>query len=156
MIRRAGFSLIEVIVCVLMLSLAVPPILEMVAGAGADRADTVNTNRAVALATLVLESVIADVASPDPALGFGALSDAASYLNEPTLGLTDRLSAVAEPFTAVGMAWSLDIGPLVGSDGTADADPQRNIFRTVTVRVTFPSASGGTIELPVSAMVGGA
>lgn len=152
--RRAAFSLIEVVVCVLMLSLAVPPVLEMVRVAGADRADTVNTNRAVVLATLVLESVVADVASPDPLLGFDALADGASYLGEPRVGLVDRLAGVTGPYTDVGMTWELEIGPLVGPDGVADADPAQNRFRLVTVRVGFPSASGSSFVLPVSVMVG--
>jgi hypothetical protein len=144
-----------VVVCVLILSLAVPPVLEMVSAAGADRADTVNTNRAVVLATLVLESVVADVASSDPALGFGALADSASYLSAASIGLSDRLAGVSQPYTAVGMGWTLEIGSLVGPDGVPDADAARNIFRTVTVRVTFPSASGEDFVLPVSVVVGG-
>jgi hypothetical protein len=153
--RRPAFSLIEVVVSVLMLSLAVPPVLEMVSLAGADRADTVNTNRAVVLATLVLESVVADIASGEPTLGFDALADPASYLNAPATGLSDRLAGVSQPYLAVGMAWTLDIGPLVGPQGVADTDPAGNLFRTVTVRVTYPSASGGGLVLPVSVMVGG-
>lgn len=155
MIHRRAFSMIEVVVCVLMLSLAVPPVLEMVQRAGADRADTVNTNRAVVLATLVLESVVADVSSDDPTLGFAALADSVVYLSHPGTGLTDRLTAVSEPYAAVGMLWALDISPVVGPDGIAHADPTRNLFRTVTVRVSFPSASGSGFVLPVSVMVGG-
>lgn len=155
MSMRPGFSLIEVIVCVLMLSIAVPPVLEMVGSAGADRADTVNVNRAVVLATLVLESVVADVASPDPSLGFDALADAGAYLDTPTTGLSARLEGVTQPFVAVGMDWALEMGPLVGPAGAVEADPTMNIFRNVTVRVSFPSASGGDLVLPVSVMVGG-
>lgn len=155
MTDRRGFSMIEVIVCVLMLSLAVPPVLEMVRTAGSDRADTVNTNRAVVLATLVLESVVADVSSDHSALGFAAFADATAYLTQPGSGLNERLSAISEPYTAIGMGWTLEIGPLVGPEGIAEADPGRNLFRTVTVRVSYPSASGSDFVLPVSLMVGG-
>ena len=151
---RPAFSLIEVIVCVLMLSLAVPPVLEMVRVVGADRADTVSTNRAVVLATLVLESVVADLASHDPLLGFDALADAASYLGEPQIGLVDRLAGVTGPYADVGLSWELEVGLLVGPDGTVDPDPAQNRFRLVTVRVGFPSASGSSVVLPVSVMVG--
>lgn len=156
--NRRAFSLIEAVMCVLLLAVAVPPVLELMGSAGEDRADTVNTNRATALASLVLETVVADVASSDPGLGPGVLSDPGAYLNSAETGLRSRLAAITEPYTRAGLSWELHIGPRVSSDGLVSSDQALNRFRLVTVRVTYASAgsrSPGAPQyvMPVSVML---
>ena len=42
---------------------------------------------------------------------------------------------------------------LVGADGLVSETESENIFRTVTVRVSYPSSSGSSYSLPVSVVV---
>lgn len=156
--KRRGFSLIEAVMCVLLLAVAVPPVLELMGSAGEDRADTVNTNRATALASLVLETVVADVASTDPGLEPVVLSDPSEYLENAEAGLRSRLAAITEPYTRAGLSWELQIGPRVASDGVVSSDQTLNRFRLVTVRVTYASAGSGSAGarqyvMPVSVML---
>lgn len=153
--RRRAFSLIEVAFSVAMLAIAVPAVLELMGAAAADRADAVNTTRAVLLATMVAETVIADTASSHSTLGFDALNTPSTYLDDPAGGLRARLQDAAEPYASLGMRFEVDLGPLVGADAQTDADPDNNLFRVVTVRVRYPSASGAELEMPLSVVVGG-
>lgn len=151
---RRAFTLIEAVLCVMVLAIAVPPTLDLIMSAAADRADAVNTTRAATLASLVLESVIADTASTDAALGFDALANSSAYLDTPTTGLRARLAAMTTPYEAIGMSYDLDISSPVDAANITNADASLNLFRIVTVRVTYPSASGDPIEMPVATMVG--
>ena len=150
-----GFTLVEVVVIVLVLAIAVPPTLELLMGNAASRANTINTSRATVLASSVLECVIADVASADGSLGFDALADSDAYLNADGTGLYDRMSAPTQAFAELGFTYEVEIGALVGSDARVSADEDENIFRTVTVRVRYPSSDGGSYALPVSVLVSG-
>ncbi len=150
---QRGFTLIELVIAVLVLAIAVPPTLNLLDSAAAGRADAINTTRATALATTVLESVMADIASDNAALGFDALADSAAYLTTPSTGLYDRLDAAIEPYTAMGLSYSVEIGDPVSSDATVSADPTENVFRIVTVRVSFPSATSSPYDMPVTMMV---
>jgi hypothetical protein len=150
-----AISLLETVVCVLVLAVAVPPTLELLQSAGAERADSVNTTRAVLLATLVAETVIADASSPAEGLGPGAFGNAVSYLDAPGSGLRDRLASAAEPYVRVGMSWDVSVGPAIGPEGRPDPDPARNIFRAVEVRVDYPGSDGGLRSMPVTVVVGG-
>lgn len=151
---RRGFTLIEVVIAVLVLAIAVPPTLGLLDSASASRADTVNSTRATILASSVLESVLADIASTDDSLGFNALADSAAYLGTPTTGLYDRLEDSLSTYAKYGFSYSVEIGELVSVDGTVSAIAGENIFRVVTVRVVYPSGIGDDFELPVSIMVG--
>lgn len=148
-----AFSLIEVVIAVMVLAIAVPPTLNLLDSAGAGRADAINTTRSAMLATSVLETITADINSDSPGLGFEALADANAYLSTPSTGLYARLSALLEPYTNAGLSYSVDIGPLVASDGQVSSNADDNIFRTITVRVRFPSASTASYEVPISTMV---
>lgn len=148
-----GFTLIEVVVIVLVLAIAVPPTLELLMSNAASRANTINTSRATVLASSVLECVIADVASADGSLGFGALADADAYLNADGTGLYDRMDAPTQSFEDLGFTYVVEIGALVSSDGTVSGDSDENIFRAVTVRVGYPSSEGGSYSMPVSVLV---
>lgn len=149
--RRRAFSLIEAVVVVIVLGLAVPPALSWLDSAVSARADAVNAARATVLATSVMESILADSASSAPGLGFAALADESAYVDDPASGLRTRLAALAQHYEAFGLAYAVSIGPLAAFDGVATGDPSRDVFRMITVTVTFPSAAGGTLELPVSA-----
>lgn len=156
--KSRGFSLVEAVICVLILAVAVPPVLELMSAAGEDRADSVNTNRATALATLVLETVIADVASRDAGLGPAVLADRGAYLNDAESGLVTRIADLTEPYTRAGLTWELEIGERTASDGAVSVDPASNRFRQVTVRISYSSSAGGAdgarrYVMPVSVMV---
>jgi len=148
-----AFSLIEVIIAVIVLAIAVPPTLNMMDSAASGRVDAINTTRATLLATSVLEMVMADLSSNDADLGFDALSDTNAYINTPGTGLEDRLETLVEPYTSAGFTYSVNVGSLISADGTVSVDVDENIFRVITVRVSFPSASTASYELPVQVMV---
>lgn len=151
--HRHAFSLIEVVVCVLLLAIAIPPSLELLGAAASDRTDTVNANRAALLATTVLETIIADVASPDPALGYAALADAAAYTDHPVSGLRARLESLTEHHDTGGLAYTVTIGEPVDVNLTVNADPEENIYRLVTVTVVYHAASVAERSMPVSVLV---
>lgn len=148
-----GFTLIEVVIAVIILAIAVPPTLNLMDSAASGRVDAINTTRATLMASSVIETVLADMSSSDPALGFDALSDANAYLNTPNTGLIDRLSKPLAPYTDAGFQYSVTIGELVREDGSVSGDANENVFRVVSVRVGFASASSASYQLPVSIMV---
>jgi len=154
--RRRAFTLIEAVVVVLVVALAVPPTIMWLDEAVTRRADAANLNRAGMLASAVLENVIADCASDGAGLGFAALATPATYLSGGAGSLYTRLTSVAAPYQAAGLTYSVSIGGLVSSTGSADADVTQNVFRLVTVNVSYLSAAGGTRTLSVSCMVTGA
>ena len=150
---RRGFTLIEVVTMVLVLAISVPPTLEILMSNSASRANVINTARATMLASNVLEGIIADVSSPEPTLGFSALDDANAYLSTPSTGFYARMASSNQSFTDLGLAYTVDVGQLVSSNGLVSLDENENVFRTITVRVSYPSADGPAYELPVSVMV---
>jgi len=148
--QTRAFTLIESVVCIVVLALAVPPTLELLASSAASRADAVNTNRAAQLAELVLESCLADADSDHPSLGFAALEDAPAY----TADLRARITTLTQPFDDVGITYDIEISEPVDQTGTPNFDEPLNIFRSITVTVTFPSARAANYQMPVSIMVG--
>lgn len=150
---RSGFSLIEVIITVIVLAIAVPPTLNLMDSASSGRADAINTTRATFLATTVIESVLADLTSREETLGYAALGDADAYLSTPVTGLYARLEVVTEPYTRVGMSYSVEISDPLSADGAESDEEAENRFRTVTVRVGYPAASTTAYTMPVSIMV---
>lgn len=152
--QHRAFSLIEVVMAVLVLAIAVPPTLGLLNATAASRADTVNSTRATVLASSVLETVLADIASNDDSLGFSALDDSDTYLDTPSTGLYARLSSSLSSYEKYGFTYSVEIGGLVSVDGTFSASAGENIFRIITVRIVYPSGTGDDYSLPVSLMVG--
>jgi prepilin-type N-terminal cleavage/methylation domain-containing protein len=152
-LRQTGFSLIEVVVAVMVLAVAVPPTLNLLDAAGMGRADAINTTRATLLATSVLETVTADINSDAEGLGFEALADPSLYLDAPSIGLYARLSTLVDSYTNAGLSYSVEIGSLVSADGTVSVEPGDNIYRIVTVRVRFTTATTAAYDVPFSAMV---
>ncbi len=145
---RRGTTLLEAVLVVVLLGIAVPPALSLMRAAAAPRADAVNAARASALAAGLLEQVLADRAAP----GVGPQGIAASGYDAD---LAQRAAALIAPYEALGFSWSLGVSEPVGPEGAATGDPQQDRFRVVTVRVAYPLAGGGRIEMPVAAMVGG-
>ncbi len=148
-----AFSLIEVVIAVMVLAIAVPPTLNLLEDAGAGRADAINTTRATMLAMSVIEMVTADIDSNAEGLGFDALTNEAVYFETPNTGFHDRIEPLIEPYLDAGLSYSVDIGALVASDGAVSGDADENVFRVITVRVTFPAASTSSYVVPVSTMV---
>lgn len=144
---RRGASLIEAVLVVVLLALAVPPALRLMEDVAAGRADAVNAVRAATLASGVLETVLADVA-----LGGDVLSDMNGYLQTPTTGLQARLALLAGPYEAVGLSYAVAASGLVDATGLTSGDPDRDVYRIVTVTVEFPAARGGRIAAPMSVM----
>jgi len=151
--NRRGFTLIEVIIAVIVLAIAVPPTLNLMDSASAGRVDAINVTRATMLSTLVIESVMADLTSNDASLGFSALSDSAAYLSTPVTGLYDRIASLTDSYTNVGLTYAVTISGLVASDGNVSGTSSENIYRTVTVDVSFPSANSAPFTMPVSILI---
>jgi hypothetical protein len=151
--RSNGFSLIESVVIIIVLAMAVPPSLQLLDSAAASRADSINTTRATLLGMSVMEHILADVYSSDPALGFDALADSEAYLNTAGTGLVDRLASVADVYAALGISFSVEIGPLAQADGTTSGDPDLDVYREITVVISYPSATEGVLDMPISAIV---
>lgn len=143
MTARRGFSLVESVVVIIVVSLLIPPSVSMLQSAQASRIDATNTVRASVLAGAVMEQVLADASSPSSSLGMAALAAPTTYTDTATTGLKARLSAVTSAYQANGLTWSLGVGSLVAASGTADADASKNIYRRVTVTVTWNPARSG-------------
>ncbi len=150
---RRGLTLIEVVTMVLVLAIAVPPTLEIMMSNSASRANVINTARASMLASNVLEGILADVTSSDESLGFDALENANAYLTTPTTGFYSRMSLATQSYESLGLSYSVTISVLVGADGLVSETESENVFRTITVRVSYPSADGAAYTLPVALMV---
>lgn len=150
---RRAFSLIECVVVIVALAIAVPPALAWMDSSVSSRADSVNTARATAMATAIMENVLADAASTSAGLGFAAFASPTTYVDTATTGLRARINGVTDVYAKLGFTWTLDVGALVNSAGVTSGDSAADIFRVVTVNVSFPSASGGRLTLKISSMV---
>jgi type II secretory pathway pseudopilin PulG len=151
--RRRGFTLIEAVIVVLALGISLPTTLIWLEEANQRRAEGVNQTRASALASLVMEHVLADVASREPGLGFDALADSATYLNHPTSGLTARLAPMTSTYSSMGMIYAVGIGGLVSKSGVATGDATQDLFRVVTVTGSFTGADGTPRTAVMQSMV---
>lgn len=151
--RARAFSLIECVVVVVALAVAVPPTLAWMDTSVSARADSVNTGRATVMATGIMENILADVASTSPGLGFSALVAPATYVDTPVTGLRDRIASVTGTYEQLDFKWTLDVGPLIASSGATTGDSSQDVFRLLTVNVSFPSASGGRLTLKIASMV---
>ena len=152
-ISRRAFTLIEVVAIVIILALAVPPSLMFMDQSTSRRADAINAMRATTLATLVMESILADVASTNASLGYAALASSSTYLDTPTTGLKARISTLQSTYADMGMSYSVTIGSEVNAAGIVSATLSDNVFRQITVTVTYPSASEDSASLSLVAMV---
>lgn len=142
--RCSGFSLVEAIMAIVVMSLLITPTVAMLRDSTSARMDATQETRASVLATAVLEQVQADVASPNGSLGMAALASSSTYLNTASTGLIARMSGVTSAYSALGMSWSLSIGGLVGYDGVATGNSLRDVYRSITVTITWTSVRTGS------------
>ncbi len=151
--KRRAFSLIECVVVILALAIAVPPTLAWMDSSVASRADAINATRATTMCTAIMENVIADASSTTAGLGFAAFAAPSTYVETPLTGLRARISEVTKPYEDLGFTWTLDVGGLVNSAGVASGNTAEDVFRVVTVNVSFPSASGSRLTMKISSVV---
>ncbi len=154
--RRRGFTLLETVIVVLVLSLTVPAAVVWVSDLADRRSDATQVVRASLLAQSVMEQVLADVSSTSPGLGPAALSDLAQYLEAPGAGLRHRIDPVSRHAADAGINFDLRISPLVNAAGVVDASAANNRYRIVTVETTFTSARGTVSRIEVLSLVPGA
>ena len=131
--RGRGFSLVEAIAALVILSLGVPPMVWALRASGAHRANAVLACRARWLAEEKLEDVLADRHSTTRGYGFVA---AGSYPDEdPVAGLPGFRRTVSISET--------------GSDLTSPGAG----FKTVTVAVAYTDATGAGRTLSLQTVV---
>lgn len=147
---RRGFTLIEAVLIVLMISLAVPPAIGMMIEASAARADRVLLSTAMTYAQGIADQIMADVSAG----GLTVLDDSVAYLDTPGTGLWDRLAWVSVPYESRDLTEAVEVSDLVDWQGNVSADADENLFRVVTVRVGVPMSDGTLLEVPVSLMLG--
>ncbi len=150
---RRAFSLIEALAVIVVLGIAIPPASMLLVDAGGARRDAVMTARATWLATGVLEHVLADVNSAEPNRGFAALADSALYLDDPTDGLLARLAVTIAFYQGLGLDAAVAISGLVAADGTATGDVYQDLFRRVSVTVSWTDSAGQARSLVIGAQV---
>lgn len=150
---RRAFTLIEAVVVIVVLAVSLPPTIMWLDASTSRQADAASATRATFLATAVLESIKADVASTTPGLGFAAMADQAAYLDTSFTGLRARLNPVVQPMLDMGLEYDVTIGALVNENAVVDASPAKNLFRIVTVTATAPSASGPDMIIEISCVV---
>lgn len=144
-VRRA-FTLIEAIAAIVVLSILITPTVAMLRDSTTARVDATQQTRATLLAAAVLEQVEADVASSSSSLGMTALASSGTYLNTPGTGLVARMANLTSAYTSKGLAWALNVGPLVSADTTTTGDSLKDVYRWVSVSVSWTSARSGAAK----------
>lgn len=148
--RRSGYALVEAVLVVLVVAMTVPITMRALTESGHAARHAAMVDRAATLGGAVLESVIADANSP--AIGFMGI-DAPGYLDDPATGLRARLADVAEPYGAMGITYGIELGDLSDAQGNVTGDAQRDVYRVVTVRVSWTDARRNRHDLPMSCLV---
>jgi len=149
---RRGFSLLEAVVVVLVLSISIPTTIVWTDAAVSRRADAVAAIRATAYASAVMETILADVSSASAGLGYASLSTPTAYIDGPS-GLRARTAAFGTLYEDQGMRYAVAIGNPVSASGLATGSPSVDLFRGIDVTVSFPLADGGAASLTLSGMV---
>lgn len=130
---RPGFSLIEAIIAIVILSVAVPAMFWAVRDAAGRRADPVMLNRARWLAAEKIEDVLADRANSDRGYGYVQSSNYAA-----------EASVAGFP----GFARSVIV-----QERGADLVSAGTGYKVVTVRVFYPGARGAARQFELAAVV---
>lgn len=151
-VLRKGFSLLECVFVVVILSLTVPVSVMFLDQRTSERQDTLQYARASTLAQSVLENVLADVSSKDSSLGYTALASS-TYLDAPTTGLYARLNSIITLYSDMGITLDVKISPESTSTGVVSGTPANNVFRTVKVTATFTNSMSESADVELSAMV---
>ncbi len=147
--NRRGFTLIEGVVGMLILSIAVPVSVVMMADASSARAASMQRERAVELVDVVRSEIVADMAAPSEGAGTAQLDDHDTY--EETL--RTRIAPYTQPYEDAGLTWSLDVGSEVGPTGVRSLDDALNVYRGVTVSVSWRDARAGQRTLDITLYV---
>ena len=149
--RHRGFTLIEGVIAIVVLSLAVPVSVAMLSDAASIRAASVQRERAGMLARLIIEEIVADAASEHDSLGVAQLDAPSAYQRE----LATRIASLTLPYEEAGMSWEIEVGQPVSATGIASADASRNNYYPVTAIVEFIDARAGARSAQVTVLVAG-
>lgn len=152
-VRRRAFTLVESLAVVVVLAVAIPPAVSMMADSARAQADSVTITRATWFASALIEQIIADVNSDDAGLGFAALDDSDTYLTTPSVGFEARNSALIAHYGSLGLTHGVLIGELSNASGTVVGDIEEDIFRTVTVSVTWTTLKGDSRTMGIGCVV---
>lgn len=131
---RRGFTLIEVIIAVVVMSIAVPPMFWALRQANVQRVDPVNLSRARWLACEKLEDILADQYSTTR--GYSYLLNSNYVAESPVTGFTGFTRSVSIAESGAG---------LVAGSGTG--------YKTVVVTVGYVDGKGASRTLNVSTVV---
>ncbi|MHC4975906.1 MAG: hypothetical protein ACYTF7_04790 [Planctomycetota bacterium] len=151
--QRRAITLIECVASIALLAAAMPPTLTLLNDAADARIEAMLVERATWYATALIESVAADVGSASAGLGFEALDDDNAYLNDVSSGLLARTQDIETLYSSTDLSATVDISEKVSADGTSTGDSDLDVFRTVTVTVTW-ARRGGTGSMALSRLVG--
>ncbi len=129
---RRAFTLVETVICVVILSLAVPGVLWALSDANVQRVDPILANRARWLAQERLEDVLADRHSP--ARGYAYVTNANYAAENPVSGFAGFTRNVS--ITETGVTFGAGTG-----------------YKTVTVSVGYQDARRISRSLTLSSVV---
>ena len=151
---HAGFSLVELIAVIAVLAVMVPTALSMLESAARERTGASKALVATSFAASVGEHIIADMHAGDPGIGFEALGDADAYTNDPDTGLRTRLVWLIGHHEALGYELELEVGPLMSAGGTPTGDPEFDLFRRITIVISWSDPGDGAQSFRLSLVVG--
>ncbi|XVJ58127.1 MAG: hypothetical protein HEQ23_01505 [Tepidisphaera sp.] len=144
---RRGVTLIEAVAVVLVLAISVPPTVMGMVESVNRRADAIQLIRVTTLASSVLNQIQSDSLTAD--IG----SDVPAYLDDATTGLRSRLSPVSSVLVVGGISYDVQISGKVSSSLTASGTASLDVFRTVTVTITYVDAWGVTRSVPFTTVI---
>ncbi|MEQ8850284.1 MAG: hypothetical protein RIB32_00715 [Phycisphaerales bacterium] len=150
---RRGVTLLEAVLVVLVLAIAVPASMSMIAAGNENRRQSADVARAITLASCVAEQIIADATSTEASLGFDAFTDEAAYLGTPVSGLYDRLGPMTAVYSDAGMTYTVSIGEMATAEGVVTGDPDQDVFREIVITVSFDDPDGNALSMPVSILL---
>lgn len=143
--------MVEAVLVVVVIALAVPVTLRALDEAGRSARHAARVERASTFAGAIMETVTADAHSP--LIGFNGIS-APEYLSDPAAGLDTRIVPLVELYAADGLTHELEIGEASDADGSVTGDPARDVFRAVTVRVSWTDTRGQESAVEMTTLVG--
>lgn len=143
--KRRGFTLIEGVTAVIVLSLALPITVTMLSDATTARVASVQRERVTLLVDLLRGSVVADGAAISDGYGLSGIQQP-SYETD----LRARLAPLTQPYEDAGLAWSLSTAALVGPRSVVEADADLNAYLPVTITVSWPDPREGTRTFSVT------
>ncbi|MFG0258194.1 MAG: hypothetical protein ACF8GE_09860 [Phycisphaerales bacterium JB043] len=152
MSTRRAITLVECVASIALLAAALPPTLSLLHDATDARTEAMQVERATWYATALLESIAADVGSASAGLGFEALDNDSTYINDASSGLLVRTQDIGNLYGGTDLSATVDISAKVSADGTATGDTNLDVFRMATVTISWPRHDG-TGSLALSRLV---